>query len=683
MADILKHLDLNSADGTQLNLDALYQIAPSAFTEVRDDKTGEISRKVNFEVLRRLLGDHATDGDGEMYQFTWVGKNAARAEAAKPTDKTLRPVVEDSVDWDNTKNIYIEGDNLEVLKLLQRSYMGKVKMIYIDPPYNTGNDFVYHDDFARTAAEEDLEAGNVDELGYRFRKNTDTNGKFHSDWCSMIYSRLLVARSLLTEDGVIFISIDQCELDNTKKICNEVFGASNYITDLVWSGGRKNDSKHISVSHEYVVCFFKNINYITEHKIIWREKKQGLDDIYKEYDLLRKTYKTDNQSIEKDLKQWYKNLPNNHPAKDHSHYCRIDNNGIFFADNISWPGGGGPKYEILHPVTQKPVTIPSRGWITSKENMTEWIKQGKVAFAEAEKGVPTLKAYLKDREFSVPYSVFYQDGRAASKRLTTLMGEKVFENPKDEEILQRFVELVGIKDGDIVLDFFSGSSSTAHAVMLANLNKGMNARFIMVQIAENISIKESSSEKSKKVAQNAINLCDALSAPHTIPEIAKERIRRAGKKIKEENPLTTQNLDIGFRVYRLDESNYENVSLSPKEYKQDMLDLFANNIKSDRTDLDLLYGAMLAWGVSLDLPLQTETVDGCTIYTVSEGDLVACFSEGITDKVIKAMADKSPLRILFRDACFKEDAQKINIYEQFKQALDWADNDAFNNIRVI
>lgn len=260
MSDVIKHLDLSSADGAQLNMDALYQIAPSAFTEVRDDKTGEISRKVNFEVLRQLLGDNATDGDGEMYQFTWVGKNAARAEAAAPTTKTLRPVVEDSVDWDNTKNIYIEGDNLEVLKLLQRSYMGKVKMIYIDPPYNTGNDFVYHDDYARTAAEEDLEAGNVDELGNRFRKNTDTNGKFHSDWCSMIYSRLLVARSLLTEDGVIFISMDDGEIGNLRKICDEVFGENSFIANLIWQKkfSRANDATYFSTMHDHILCYARN-----------------------------------------------------------------------------------------------------------------------------------------------------------------------------------------------------------------------------------------------------------------------------------------------------------------------------------------------------------------------------------------------------------------------------------------
>ena len=608
-------------------------------------------------------------------------------------------------------------------------------MIDIDPPYTTGNDFVYHDDFAHTIEEEELAAGNVDEEGIRYRKNLDSNGRFHSDWCSMIYSRLLVARSLLTEDGVIFISIDQAELDNTKKICNEVFGAANYITDLVWSGGRKNDSKYISVSHEYVVCFFKNVDYIAENKIVWRERKQGLEDIYKEYDILRKKYKADDEAVEKELKQWYKDLPNNHPAKDHKHYNHVDSKGIYFPSDISWPGGGGPKYEVLHPITKKPVKIPSRGWITSESNLCEWIKQDKVDFGDNENSVPTVKSYLMDNEYAVPYSVFYQDGRAASKRLATLMGEKVFENPKDEEILQRFIEFVGVKDGDIVLDFFSGSASTAHAVMLANLDKKMQAKYIMVQIAEEISIKNSSSEKSKKVAQSAINLCDSLSKPHTIPEIAKERIHRSAKQIVSEldtqlskaykvlydlcggaiestnssaltyfiknstleqrnkfdkaqqsyNILKEQKekLDTGFRVFRLDNSNYENVENPPGEYDQKMLDLFADNIKTDRTDLDLLFGAMLSWGVQLSLPMQTEEVDGCKIYTVDGNGLVACFAENVTENVVKAMAAKNPLRVLFRDSCFGEDKTKINIFELFKQQLDWDENESMQNIRVI
>lgn len=681
MADILKHLDLNSVDGAQLNLDALYQIAPSAFTEVRDDKTGETVRKVNFEVLRRLLGDNATDGDGEMYQFTWVGKNAARAEAAAPTTKTLRPVVKDSVDWDTTKNVYIEGDNLEVLKLLQRSYLGKVKMIYIDPPYNTGNDFVYHDDYARTAVEEDLEAGNVDELGNRFRKNTDTNGKFHSDWCSMIYSRLLVARSLLTDDGVVFISIDENEVENLRKICDEVMGASNFGGEIVWKNSSKNDQAYITMQHEYILCYVKNKAVNLGN---WVEYKDGLDDIFKAFDGFRSQYGNDWEAIHRAALEWYKQFPESNPIFGSKHYSWMDERGVYFPDNISGPNFGQYRYDVLHPITGKVVKEPASGWRYPQTTMEERIKQGLVHFGKDETTVPNNKTYLANTITQSLTSIKYKDGRVASKYLTSLMDANVFNNPKDTSILTLLMKAIGIIDDDIVLDFFSGSASTGEAVLdLANQDVA-HARFILVQIAENLDASlEKATGGAKTILKNAIELCNKLEKPHTIPELAKERIRRAGKKIKADNPLTTQRLDTGFRVYRLDESNYENVSLSPKEYKQDQLDLFTNNIKPDRTDLDLLYGAMLAWGVRLDLPLQTETVDGCTVYIVNEGDLVACFSEGITDKVVAAMADKSPLRVLFRDTCFKEDAQKINIYEQFKQALGWADDDAFKNIRVI
>lgn len=631
MTDIIKHLDLNSTDGAQLNMDALYQIAPSAFTEVRNEKTGEVTRKVNFEVLRQLLGDKAVDGDGEMYQFTWVGKNAARAEAAAPTTKTLRPVVEDSVDWDNTKNIYIEGDNLEVLKLLQRSYMGKVKMIYIDPPYNTGNDFVYHDDFARTAAEEDLEAGNVDELGNRFRKNTDTNGKFHSDWCSMIYSRLLVARSLLVEDGVIFISIDDNEVENLKKICNEVFGENNFIADIIWKHTQqsKNDELHFSRQYNHTLCYAKC--------------KSELENFYFE--------RTEEDNVN------YKN-PDNDPK------------GLWRSGDVRSPNYRKTLcFDIVAP-NGNVIKSPDNGWRWSKESVEEKIKTGEIKFKDDYSGI-IRKIYLCDQKGRTPENLWegqrFGTTRQAAATIKELFGGKqVFDTPKPQELIMRMLEISSAKES-LVLDFFSGSATTAHAVMQLNSEDNGHRKYIMVQLPEET---PEDSEARK-------------SGYKTIPEIAKERIRRAGKKIKADSPLTTQNLDTGFRVYRLDDSNYENVSLSPKEYKQDQLDLFANNIKADRTDLDLLYGAMLAWGVQLDLPLQTEVVDGCTVYTVNEGDLVACFAEGITDKVVATMAEKSPLRVLFRDACFKEDAQKINIYEQFKQALDWADDEAFKNIRVI
>lgn len=645
MADILKHLDLNSADGTQLNLDALYQIAPSAFTEVRDDKTGAISRKVNFEVLRQLLGDHATDGEGEMYQFTWVGKNAARAEAAKPTDKTLRPVVEDSMDWDNTKNIYIEGDNLEVLKLLQRSYMGKVKMIYIDPPYNTGNDFVYHDDFARTTAEEDIEAGNVDELGYRFRKNTDTNGKFHSDWCSMIYSRLLVARSLLAEDGVIFISINDNEVRNLRNICDEVLGEHNFVADLIWTnkeGGGSSDSKLFRIKHEHILCYAKEID------------------------------KTDIKGVPISNAERYKGTDEYLSERGPFYLQKMGMGSIQYSSSLDYP------IETPDGTTIMP-SDNNNGkkacWRWSKDKFERNKALGFVVIKKDSSSVWTVytKQYMNcDNEGNIiertqrPMGVIDEYSSTQASKYLDSINLKYFDYSKPKELIAYLIRRIDFNNS-LILDFFSGSATTAHAVMQLNAEDGGHRRYICVQLPEETP-EDSEARKAGYI---------------TIPEIAKERIRRAGAKIKTDFPLTTQNLDTGFRVYRLDESNYEKVSLSPKEYKQDQLDLFANNIKADRTDLDLLYGSMLAWGVRLDLPLQTEIVDGCTIYTVNEGDLVACFSPSITDKVVAAMADKSPLRVLFRDACFKEDAQKINIYEQFKQALDWADNDAFNNIRVI
>ena len=389
MTDILKHLDLNSADGTQLNLDALYQIAPSAFTEVRDDKTGEISRKVNFEVLRRLLGDYVTDGDGEMYQFTWVGKNAARAEAAKPTDKTLRPVVEDSVDWDNTKNIYIEGDNLEVLKLLQRSYMGKVKMIYIDPPYNTGNDFVYHDDFALTAAEEDFKAGNVDELGYRFRKNSDTNGKFHSDWCSMIYSRLLVARSLLTEDGVIFISIGDDENANLIKICDEVFGEHNFIADICHKHRASvSNDRIISENHNHIAFYAKEIN-----EVFAQQKNIGEDPVLDGFD-------------------------------------REDDKGKYKLAPVDGPGGakkGNPFYEFMG---------VEGYWRYSKETMQKLYDNGLLIVTEnnLQKKYYEEQARQSRKKVTTWWDTDFLTSSATSY-LQKLMGCKAFDNPKSINLL--------------------------------------------------------------------------------------------------------------------------------------------------------------------------------------------------------------------------------------------------------
>ena len=627
-------LELSSVDGTQLNLEALYQIAPSCFTEVKDDKTGELRRVVDFKTLRQLLGDNAVEDADEMYQFTWPGKQEARREAARPITKTLRPVVEDSVDWDNTQNLYIEGDNLEVLKLLQKSYMGKVKMIYIDPPYNTGNDFVYDDDFARSQNEEELASGNVDELGNRYRKNTDTNGRFHSDWCSMMYSRLMVARSLLTDDGVIFISIDDNEQRNLKNICDEIFGSSNFIAQLIWERAYspKNDAKYISNSHDYVLMYALDLEKFTIGRLPRTEEANAR----------------------------YSN-PDNDPR------------GVWKASDMSVKTyTSSCDYKITTP-SGKIVEPPAgRCWSLSAKAFAERLQDNRIWFGPNGDSTPSIKRFLSELKYEgmAPTSIlFYKEvghSQEGAKEVVSLFGNKgVFDGPKPVRLLERLITLANLKSDSIVMDFFSGSATTAHALMKVNAEKQTSYKFILVQLPEEVS--ETKKEQGYK----------------TICGIGKERIRRAGKKIKEESPLTTQNLDTGFRVFRLADSNFEEVKKAPAEYDQSQLDLFLNNVKSDRTDLDLLFGAMLSWGVQLSLPMTSEEVDGKMIYSVNDGDLVACFADDITENIVKAMADKQPLRVLFRDSCFGRDDAKINVFETLKQLLDWSEEDAMNNIKVI
>lgn len=570
----------------------------------------------------------------EAYEFNWVGKQAARAEVLKPIKKTLRPVKEDSVDWDNTQNLYIEGDNLEVLKLLQKSYLGKVKMIYIDPPYNTGNDFVYHDDFAMSADEYAEASGSVDELGNKYIKNMDSNGRFHSDWCSMIYSRLMVARTLLTEDGVIFISIDDNEVENLRKICDEVFGEGNFIAQLVWERAYspKNDAKFVSNSHDYVLMVAKN----SDEFVIGRlDRTEEANARYSNPD-------NDPRGIWK---------PSDMSVKTYNAECDY---------SITTPSG-----RVVEPPA-------GRCWSLSKKAFFERLQDNRIWFGSDGNSVPSIKRFLTElkHEGMAPTSIlFYKEvghSQEGAKEVVALFGDKgVFDGPKPVRLIERLITLANLKEDSIVLDFFSGSATTAHALMQVNAKKNKSCKYILVQLPELVS------ETKKDLGYK--NIC----------EIGEERIRRAGKKIKEESPLTTADLDTGFRVFRLDEGNYEDVSRSPKEFKQDQLDLFLNNIKTDRNDLDLLFGCMLDWGVQLSLPMTQEVVDGKTIYTVNDGDLVACFAENVSEDVVKAMAEKMPLRVIFRDSCFAQDADKINIYETFKQKLDWSDQEVVKNIRVI
>lgn len=595
---------------------------------------GGVKRVINFDVLRQLLGDNAVEDAPEAYEFNWVGKQAARAEVLKPTKKTLRPVKEDSVDWDNTQNLYIEGDNLEVLKLLQKSYLGKVKMIYIDPPYNTGNDFVYHDDFAMSADEYAEASGSVDELGNKYIKNMDSNGRFHSDWCSMIYSRLMVARTLLTEDGVIFISIDDNEVENLRKICDEVFGEGNFIAQLVWERAYspKNDAKFVSNSHDYVLMVAKN----SDEFVIGRlDRTEEANARYSNPD-------NDPRGIWK---------PSDMSVKTYNAECDY---------SITTPSG-----RVVEPPA-------GRCWRLSKKAFFERLQDNRIWFGSDGNSVPSIKRFLTElkHEGMAPTSIlFYKEvghSQEGAKEVVALFGDKgVFDGPKPVRLIERLITLANLKEDSIVLDFFSGSATTAHALMQVNAKKNKSCKYILVQLPELVS------ETKKNLGYK--NIC----------EIGEERIRRAGKKIKEESPLTTADLDTGFRVFRLDEGNYEDVKRSPKEFKQDQLDLFLNNIKTDRNDLDLLFGCMLDWGVQLSLPMTQEEVDGKTIYTVNDGDLVACFAENVSEDVVKAMAEKMPLRVIFRDSCFAQDADKINIYETFKQKLDWSDQEVVKNIRVI
>lgn len=639
----IEHLNKETTDGTVRNLDSLYQLFPSCFTEAQDVITGKMHRAVDWGKLRELLGEYVESDEPEKYDFTWVGKRAAQREAAAPCRKTLRPCKEESVDWDTTQNLYIEGDNLEVLKLLQNSYMGKVKMIYIDPPYNTGNDFVYHDDFAQSA--EEYDEHNLDDEGNRFRKNTDSNGRFHSDWCSMIYARLMVARSLLTEDGVILISIDDCEDANMQNLCNEVFGEANKLTTLVWNcstaGGIR--PKHASKTHEYVFVYAKNIEQVP---VLWAPLSGDAQKMYNEK----------------------------------------DEKGLFRCKEFVFKNAStnvNQKYEIVCPDGE--VVKPKEGYIYRfvPETFEEAKKNNLVVFRKTSNSSTLVNRSGESAKWNIFIKKYFGDGlgcpsttlpkdlismyNKGTQDVQTLFdNQRVFENVKPVTLVRYLLQVFSNKES-LNIDFFSGSATTAHAVMQLNAEDGGNRKFIMVQLPEE------TAEDSEAYKAGYKNIC----------EIGKERIRRAGKKIKADSPLTTQDLDIGFRVLKCDESNYKPVAFAPKDYTQESLDIFLDNIKEERTGLDLLFDCMMRWGLELSLPYDTQKVDGCTIYNVDDGNLVACFDGVVTSAVIDAIAETHPLRVVFRDSSFTEAAQKMNLFELFKQKCGWTDQEVQNNVRVI
>ena len=647
-------LRMESPDMTAQNIDRIAALFPNCITEMLDEEHSTQEKKaykraVNFELLKQMLSPDVVDGD-EAYEFTWVGKKAAIVEANKPIRKTLRPCVAESKDWDTTENLYIEGDNLEVLKLLQESYLGKVKMIYIDPPYNTGNDFIYADDFMRSQEEENAQMGMYDEDENRLFKNTDTNGRFHSDWCSMIYSRLHLAKNLLTDNGVIFISIDDSEVKNLKNICDEVFGASNFVAQLIWQNkkGGGNDSTHIAIEHEYILTYAKNISLLGE--------------FYEAYsDDYIKRYKEE------------------------------DEIGRYFWDTFKRKAG-----KQYYPITCPDGTIleydedgNAISWLRSKARFDSDIAAGEVRIIKiGEKWSVQFKQRIPLGK--TPRSIFTTE-TVIDNRGTTSTGasdvydyfkKDVFSNPKPVDLI-RFLLGFGLSESDIVLDFFSGSGTTAEAVMRSNLEGGKN-KFILVQLPEKIDpLLNSSSANAKHVAENAVSILDEIKRPHLLTELAKERIRRAGEKIKSESPMTTQDLDIGFRVLKLDDTNMKDVYYAPDDYDQGMLAGLESNIKDDRTDLDLLFGCLIDWGLPLSLPYKSEQIDGCTIHTYNDGDLIACFDANIPESAVKEIAQRKPLRAVFRDSGFASSPEKINVFEIFKLYMPEDANDISKRVRVI
>ncbi|MEQ3169549.1 site-specific DNA-methyltransferase [Dysosmobacter welbionis] len=613
----MNHMKFETPDLTAQNIEKLAALFPGCVTEGPDGHGG-LKKAVNFDLLKQLLSDAVLEGD-EAYEFTWVGKKAAIVEANKPIRKTLRPCPEESKNWDTTENLYIEGDNLEVLKLLQEAYLGKVKMIYIDPPYNTGHDFIYNDRFEMDKQEYDQQIGLFDEEGNKnFVENSESNPRFHSDWCSMMYPRLMLARNMLSDDGVIFISIDDVEVNDLRKIADEIFGASNFVASIIWEKkyAPANDAKWLSDNHDYILLYAKN-------KSLWHPQLLPRSD---------------------EMNSRYTNRDNDSRGPWKAADMTVKSYSAAYDYPITTPSG-----RIVKPAQ-------GRCWNTSKENFEKLVLDNRIWFGDNGDNVPAVKKFLTEvQEGVVPMTIWKysdvghsQEGRQEVKKLFDNNG--FFDGPKPVRLLDRMLTIANLGTDSIVLDFFSGSATTAHAVMQLNAKDGGHRKFIMVQLPEPCD------EKSEAYKAGYKNIC----------EIGKERIRRSGEKIKEKNFLITQNLDIGFRVLKLDSTNMEDVYYSAQEYSQQMLQNMASNIKSDRTDLDLLFGCLLDWGLPLSMPHHSEQMEGCTIHTYNEDDLIACFDANVPESVIREIARRKPLRAVFRDSSFATSPEKINVGEIFK-----------------
>ena len=681
-------MKFESPDMTAQNIDRIAALFPNCITEMLDEEHSTPEKKVykravNFELLKQMLSPDVVDGD-EAYEFTWVGKKAAIVEANKPIRKTLRPVLKDetiptgadsegkpycssgSKDWDTTENLYIEGDNLEVLKLLQESYLGKVKMIYIDPPYNTGNDFIYADDFMRSQEEENEQMGMYDEDENRLFKNTDTNGRFHSDWCSMIYSRLMLARNLLADDGVVFISIDDNEQENLKKCCDEVFGESNFVGKIAVVNNLKgrNDRKDIATCHEYILIYGKS-EFAANGMPLTDEQKAQFDKVDENgsaYQLrdLRKRGRPDRRE---DRPNMYFPIYYNLETKKCS---LVEEPNAVAIYPIRGDGSDGRWRWGKERVAANLAILEPRYSSIAKR----WGIEHRVYLNPSLNPVNLDEEDTEDTERSSKSKSFWIGGELSNdvgrRQLKTIFGAAYFDYPKSIDYILNTIYM-GSDSDSIILDFFSGSATTAHAVMQLNAEDGGHRKFIMVQLPEKCD------EASEAYKAGYKNIC----------EIGKERIRRAGDKIKSESPTTTQDLDIGFRVLKLDDTNMKDVYYAPDDYDQGMLAALESNIKDDRTDLDLLFGCLIDWGLPLSLPYKSEQIDGCTVHTYNDGDLIACFDANIPESVVKEIAQRKPLRAVFRDSGFASSPEKINVFEIFKLYMPEDAGDISKRVRVI
>ncbi len=645
--------ETKSADVVAENIDRLKELFPETSVE----------GQVDFEVLKQLLGG-AVDEREEKYGLNWHGKRRARQLALTPSTGTLRPCLEDSVDWDSTHNLVIEGDNLEVLKLLQKSYAGKVKLIYIDPPYNTGKDFVYKDDFQDNIKNYLKLTGQMDGNGSKLASNTEASGRFHTDWLNMMYPRLKLARSLLRNDGVILISIDDVELANVRRLGDEVFGEENFVAVLVWDRNRKNDAKYFSVGHEYMVVYFKNESLLAANQVIFRGQKEGVEEVKVEFERLKKETNSDWNAVRKGLIEFYKQIPEDDPRAPLTRFTKVDEKGPYRDDgNINWPGGDGPRYEVLHPITKRPCKLPTSGWrYPTPQRFWEEVAKGRIVFGPDETTVPSVRTNLFENSDQVMVSVHYSYAQTAANQFNALFdGKRVFDNPKPVDDLKKLVGYLTSPD-DLVMDFFAGSGTTGHGVFAQNAADDGLRRFILVQLPEPLD----PDDKDQKVAAE---FCDLIGKPRTIAEITKERLRRAGKKIRAENSLFVG--DLGFRVFKLASSNIR--AWEPdRDDLQKTLHESAEHLKTDRTEEDILFELLLKLGLDLTMPIEQKAIAGKAVNNIGAGTLLVCLAPKIDAAEVepvalgiadwhKQLAPAGESTIVFRDSAFADDVAKTNL----------------------